>query len=109
MLITEDVAKIQWIPGDKVIANGLTKRSAQTYDLLRTVQEGHLAVVVKTTWQSYEHFKIFATLVLYTELKKNHFSCYVICYVLSGHCENLFFSTTHDLKKCLKKEHYNQC
>ena len=28
MLTTEDVAKIQWIPGDKMIANGLTKRGA---------------------------------------------------------------------------------
>ena len=46
MLNTEEVAKIQWIPGDKMIANGLTKQGAQTYDLLRTVQEGHLAVIV---------------------------------------------------------------
>ena len=44
MLTTEQVAKIQWIPGDKMIANGLTKWGAQTYDLLRTVQEGRLAV-----------------------------------------------------------------
>ena len=46
MLTTEEVAKIQWIPGDKIIANGLTKRGAQTYDLLRTVQERRLAVIV---------------------------------------------------------------
>ena len=46
MLTTEEVAKIQWIPGDKMTANGLTKRGVQTYDLLRTVQEGCLAVIV---------------------------------------------------------------
>ena len=44
MLTTTEVAKILWIPGDKMIANGLTKRDAQTYDLLRTVQEGRFAV-----------------------------------------------------------------
>lgn len=46
MLTTEEVAKIQWIPGDKMIANSLTKRGAPTYDLLRTIQEGHLAVII---------------------------------------------------------------
>ena len=46
MLTTEEAAKIQWIPDDKMIANGLTKRGAQTYDSLRTVQEGRLAVIV---------------------------------------------------------------
>ena len=46
ILTIEEVAKIQWIPGDKMIANGLTKRGAQTYDLVRTVQEGCLAVIV---------------------------------------------------------------
>ena len=29
MLTTEEVAKIQWIPGDKMIANGLTKWGTQ--------------------------------------------------------------------------------
>ena len=46
MLTTGEVAKIQWIPGDKMIANGLTKQGTQTYDLLRTVQERRLAVIV---------------------------------------------------------------
>ena len=51
MLTTEEVAKIQWIPGDKMIANGLIKRGAETYDLLKTVQEGCLAVIVQTMQQ----------------------------------------------------------
>ena len=45
MLTTEDVAKIEWIPGDKMIASGLTKQGAQTYDLLRTVQEGRFLLL----------------------------------------------------------------
>ena len=65
MLTVEDVANIQWIPGDKMIANGLTKQAAQTYHLLRTVQEQHL---VRLHSRSYEQFKIFAVLVLYIEL-----------------------------------------
>ena len=51
MLTTEKIAKIQWIPGDKMIANGLTKWGTHTYDLLRTVQDRHLAVIVLTIWQ----------------------------------------------------------
>ena len=46
MLTTEEVAKIQWIPADKMIGNGLTKQGTQTYDLLRTVQGRRLAVIV---------------------------------------------------------------
>ena len=84
MLTTEKVAKIQWIPGDKMIANGLTKRGAQTYDFSvdnssrRTFGcycPNYVAEVMDTS-RFLKH--------LFLILKKS-VSCYVICYVLSRH------------------------
>ena len=46
MLNKKEVMKVQWIPGEKMIANALTKRGASSFDLLRCIQEGRLAIVV---------------------------------------------------------------
>lgn len=46
MLNKKEVAKVQWIPGEKMLANALTKRGASSFDLLRSIQEGRLAIIV---------------------------------------------------------------
>ena len=42
MLHKKEVNKIQWIAGEKMIANSLTKRGAASWDLLSAIQKGHL-------------------------------------------------------------------
>ena len=46
MLNKKEVMKVPWIPGEKMIANALTKCGASSFDLLRCIQEGRLAIVV---------------------------------------------------------------
>ena len=42
MLHKKEVSKIQWIAGEKMIANSLTKRGAASWDLLSAIQKAHL-------------------------------------------------------------------
>ena len=42
MLSKKEVNKVQWIAGEKMIANPLTKRGAASWDLLSAIQKGHL-------------------------------------------------------------------
>ena len=46
MLNKKEVMKFQWIPGENMIENALTKRGASSFNLLRCIQEGRLAIVV---------------------------------------------------------------
>ena len=45
MLAKKEVYKINWIPGEKMIANPLTKRGAACFDLLCALQNGELTVL----------------------------------------------------------------
>ena len=46
MLRKKEIEKVQWIPGEKMMANTLTKRGASSFDLLRCIQEGRMAIIV---------------------------------------------------------------
>ena len=44
MISKKEVEKVQWITGDKMLANALTKRGAASWDLLSAIQKGHLLI-----------------------------------------------------------------
>ena len=44
MISKKEVEKVQWIAGEKMLANALTKRGAASWDLINTIQKGHLLI-----------------------------------------------------------------